>query len=172
VEVDDDHRRARPRVVDELVHELPRRLRDVEEERAEQVHDRDRDAVPRLHDGEPVTGRPRAGVRRADHGLAAREILADPVAAVRVIAERDDVCAGGEQLVRELRRDARAVGDVLAVDDADVGVELRAQGVQPFLDGTPPGDAEDVREKEESQLRMSDAAGRSSIETWFPASFV
>jgi hypothetical protein len=89
-----------------------------------------------------------------------------------VIAERDDVCAGGEQLVRELRRDARAVGDVLAVDDADVGVELRAQGVQPFLDGTPPGDAEDVREKEESQLRMSDAAGRSSIETWFPASFV
>ena len=57
----------------------------------------------------------------------AREVVADAVAAVRVVAERDDVGAGGEQLVGELRRDAGAVGDVLAVDDADVGAELLAQ---------------------------------------------
>jgi hypothetical protein len=44
-----------------------------------------------------------------------------------VIAERDDVGAGPQQAVGELRRDPRAVGDVLAVDDAEVGVELLAQ---------------------------------------------
>ena len=47
----------------------------------------------------------------------------------------------------------------------DVGVELLAQRRQPLLDGAPPGDAEDVCEKEDSQLRTSDAAGRISIET-------
>jgi hypothetical protein len=44
--------------------------------------------------------------------------------------------------------------------------------MQPLLDRAPPGDPEDVGEKEKSQFRTSDAAGRSSIETWFPASFV
>jgi len=44
-----------------------------------------------------------------------------------VIAERDDVCTGGEQPFGELRRDAGAVGDVLAVDDARVDVELLTQ---------------------------------------------
>jgi hypothetical protein len=41
-----------------------------------------------------------------------------------VVAERDHVGAGGEQPVGELAGDARAVGGVLAVDDADVGGEL------------------------------------------------
>jgi hypothetical protein len=89
-----------------------------------------------------------------------------------VVPERHDVRARREQLVGELRRDAGAVGDVLAVHDADVGIELRAQRGQSLLDGASARDAEDVREEEKSQLRMSDAAGRSSIETWFPASFV
>ena len=52
----------------------------------------------------PRPGRPRAGVRRPDHALARGEIVADAVAAVGVVAERDDVGAGGEQLVGELRR--------------------------------------------------------------------
>jgi hypothetical protein len=34
-----------------------------------------------------------------------------------VVAERDRVDAGGEQLVGDLRGDADAAGDVLAVDD-------------------------------------------------------
>jgi hypothetical protein len=37
--------------------------------------------------------------------------------------------------------------------------------VEPLLDGMPSGDAEDVCEKEDSQFRTSDAAGRISIET-------
>jgi len=66
--------------------------------------------------------------------LARREVVADPVAAVRVIAECHDVRAGREQPLGELRRDPGAVGDVLAVDDARVGVELLAQGRETLLD--------------------------------------
>jgi hypothetical protein len=89
-----------------------------------------------------------------------------------VVAERDDVRAGGEQAVGELRGDACAVRGVLAVDDADLGAELLAESRQALLDGAPSRDAEDVGEEEESQLRTSVAAGRSSIVTWLPASFV
>ena len=42
-------------------------------------------------------------LRRPDDALARGEVVADAGAAVRVVAERDDVGAGGEQLVRELR---------------------------------------------------------------------
>jgi hypothetical protein len=90
-----------------------------------------------------------------------------------VVAERDHVRACGEQAVGELGRDARAVGGVLAVDDANVRRELLAQARQLRLDGATAGDAEDVCEEEESQFRTSsDAAGRTSTDTWLPASFV
>jgi hypothetical protein len=89
-----------------------------------------------------------------------------------VVAERHDVGARGEELVRELAGDAGAVGRVLAVDDAEVGAELLAQRRQPFLDGAPPGDAEDVGEEEDPQLRTSDADWRIVTDTWSPASFV
>jgi hypothetical protein len=72
-----------------------------------------------------------------------------------VVPERDDVRAGGEQPVGQLRRDPRPVGDVLAVDDREVGAELLPQPGQPFLDGLPPGGAEDVREEEEPQPSLS-----------------
>ena len=89
-----------------------------------------------------------------------------------MIAECDDVCAVGEQALGELRRDARPVSDVLAVDDAHVDVELLAQTGQASRDRPAPRDAEDVGEEENSQLRTSAAAGRSSTDTWLPASFV
>jgi hypothetical protein len=89
-----------------------------------------------------------------------------------VVSERDHVGTGSKQLVRQLRGDACAVGDVLAVDDAEVGAELVAQAGKAFFDGAPAGDTEDIREEEKSQFRTSVAAGRSSIETWLPASFV
>ena len=89
-----------------------------------------------------------------------------------MVPERDDVGAGGEQLVGELGRDPRAVGDVLPVDDAYVGAELVAQSGQTLVDRAPSRDAEDVGEEEDSQCRTSVAAGRSSTVTWLPASFV
>ena len=82
-----------------------------------------------------------------------------------MVAERDHVGARGEQPVGELAGDARAVGGVLAVDDAYVGGELLAKRRQAFLDGAPPGDAEDVGEEKDLQLRTSDADGRSSTDT-------
>jgi hypothetical protein len=82
-----------------------------------------------------------------------------------VVPERDDVRAGGEELVGELAGDPRAVRDVLAVHDARICGELVAQRRQALFDCAPTRSAEHVREKEESQLRIRDAAGRSSIET-------
>jgi hypothetical protein len=70
-----------------------------------------------------------------------------------VVAERDDVRAGGEQLVGELAGDAGAVGRVLAVDDREVRVVMLAQRRQVLLDGTTARDAEDVREEEDLQGR-------------------
>jgi hypothetical protein len=89
-----------------------------------------------------------------------------------VVAERDRVGARLQQPVGELRRDPDAVGDVLAVDDDDVGRDLVAERRQPFLDGPPPGDADDVGNEEQPQGRLRVVAPRSSIETWFPASCV
>jgi hypothetical protein len=88
------------------------------------------------------------------------------------VAEREHGGAGAQQPVGELRRDPRPVGDVLAVDDADVGFVLLPEAGQSLFDRVAAGDAEDVRQKEKFQFRTSVAAGRSSIETWLPASFV
>src|SRR5205814_8271320 len=89
-----------------------------------------------------------------------------------VVPERDGVGPGCEQLVRELRRDPDAVGDVLAVDDDDVGVELVTQGRQPLLDRSASRHADDVGHEQEFQGSVRVGAPRSSIETWFPASCV
>jgi hypothetical protein len=89
-----------------------------------------------------------------------------------VVAERDDVGAGGEQLVGEFPRDARAVGRVLAVDDAEVGSDVRPQRRQALLDGAPAGDAEDICEEENPQFRTSEADCRTVTDTWLPESFV
>ena len=93
VEVEHDNRRLPASLVDELVDDLPRGDGSVEEECAEHVEHRDLDAVARVDDGEAATRRQRAGVRRTDDTLALCEVVPDPVATVRVIAERDDVRA-------------------------------------------------------------------------------
>jgi hypothetical protein len=89
-----------------------------------------------------------------------------------VVAERDRVGSGREQLVGDLRRDAEPVRGVLAVDDAEVDPELLAQARQPLLDRTTTRAAVDVGDEEELQGMASVAAGCASIETWFPASCV
>jgi hypothetical protein len=68
-----------------------------------------------------------------------------------VVAERDHVRPGGEQLVGQLRGDPRAVRGVLAVDDREVGAVLLSQAREVLLDGAPPCRAEDVREEEDLQ---------------------
>jgi hypothetical protein len=89
-----------------------------------------------------------------------------------MVAECDDVRAGGEQPVGESRRDPSAVRGVLAVEDAEADLELVAQGSQPLLNQPAAGDAEDVADEEDPQGVPSDAAGRTSSSTWLPASWV
>ena len=64
--------------------------------------------------------------RPQDVGLLV-EVRPDLAVAVGVVAERDDVDAGGEQLVGVLGRYADAAGGVLAFDDDEVERVLLAQ---------------------------------------------
>jgi hypothetical protein len=89
-----------------------------------------------------------------------------------VVAERENVGAGSEQPVGEPRRDPRSVGDVLAVDDAEVDVELVAERPEPFLDRAPSRRPEDVGDEKDLQGIESVAAGWSESATWLPASCV
>ena len=67
-----------------------------------------------------------------------------------MIAERDHIDAGCEHLVRELGRDADAVREVLAVEDAEIRVQLVAQRRKALLDGAPAGHTDRVCDEEDS----------------------
>jgi hypothetical protein len=69
-----------------------------------------------------------------------------------VVARRDHVRAGGEELLGELGGQADAVRGVLAVDDAEVDPELVLELGQPVRDGPPAGRPEDVTDEEDLQL--------------------
>jgi hypothetical protein len=92
-----------------------------------------------------TTARPRPGASEPEFaGRITRSLPAR-------YAERDYVRSGGQQLVGELARDARAVSRVLAVDDREVGVVALAQRRQVLLNRATTGDAEDVRQEEDLQ---------------------
>jgi len=172
VEVEDHHRSLGARPLDELVHELERAGGDLEEEPAQELDDGDARAVRRGADGERAPGGEAREVRGPDDAVRLREIGLQLAPRPRVVAEREDVRAGGEQLVRELWRQTAAVGRVLRVDDAEGDVELLAERPEPLLDRAPTRSAEDVREEEDPQGRENVAAGRTTSETWLPASCV
>jgi hypothetical protein len=56
-----------------------------------------------------------------------------------VVAERDHVGAGLEQLVGVLGRDPDAARGVLAVDDHEVGAQLTAEVAEHGPKRAPPG---------------------------------
>jgi hypothetical protein len=85
-----------------------------------------------------------------------------------VVAERDRIGSGGEQPVREPRRDPCAVGHVLAVEDAKAHPELLFQAGQAFLDRLAPGRAEDVGDEEDSYGTEAALALPPSARTGFP----
>ena len=66
-----------------------------------------------------------------------------------MVAERERVRAGGKEAFGESRRDADAVRDVLAVDDAGVDVEALAQVGQQRLDRVAAGATDDVADEQE-----------------------
>jgi hypothetical protein len=89
-----------------------------------------------------------------------------------VVAERDRVGAGGEDLLGELRRESASVGRVLRVDNAGVGFQLLEQPGEPVLERATSRRSEDVGDEEDPQGIASAAAGWTSSDTWFPASCV
>jgi hypothetical protein len=82
-----------------------------------------------------------------------------------VVAERDHICARGEDPVGDPRGDPGAVRGVLSVDDAEVSLELLPQAWQALLDRSAPRDAEDVGDEKNLQGVERAAAGRTSIST-------
>ena len=70
-----------------------------------------------------------------------------------MVAERDRVRPGREQHLGEPRGDSHPVGDVLAVDDADVDLEPLAEARQQALDRVAAGPADDVADEEDAHLR-------------------
>ena len=88
-----------------------------------------------------------------------------------MVPEREHVGARREQPLSEARREADPVRRVLAVDHAEVHVELLAQAAEPLLERASARRPEDVGDEEEVQ-EESVAAGWTSSATWLPASFV
>jgi hypothetical protein len=78
-----------------------------------------------LHDARAVAGLGGQEVRGAQDPVVIVEVADDLGAVVGVVAQRDDVDAGREQLVGDLRRDPEPARYVLAVDDHErVAVRL------------------------------------------------
>ena len=122
--------------------------------------------------------RPRPGALTAKFAglhdaLGGREVGPDLATAPRVIAERDRVGAGRQQILGEARGDPDPVCGVLAVGDADVDLELAAERAQPPLDDVAAGSPDDVPDEENPHLYGRDAgAGCTSIATLSPLSLV
>jgi hypothetical protein len=89
-----------------------------------------------------------------------------------VIAERDHVRAGLEQPRRELRRDPDAVGDVLAVDDAEADAELLPQAGEALRDRAAARRPDNIANEQKFQRTEGTAAGRTDSETLLPLSCV
>ena len=109
--------------------------------------------LPRAQDGEIAAGGGGRIVGRPDDpplGLQDREDLAPPV---DVVAHRDAVDAGGDQLVVDVRRQSRAAGGVLGVGHHQVEVLLGAQPAHGLRADVPAGLAHDVADEEDSHER-------------------
>ena len=78
------------------------------------------------------------------------EVGVDLAMAVGVVAERDHVDPGGEQLVGDLRRDPHAAGGVLAVDDDERRRKALAQRGQQRQQRSPADPADDVADEQDA----------------------
>jgi hypothetical protein len=68
-----------------------------------------------------------------------------------VVAERDHVHAGGEQLVGVLGSDPDPAGRVLPVGDDEVELELLPQAGQQLAQRAPSGGGDDVADEEDGR---------------------
>jgi hypothetical protein len=119
------------------------------------------DARPfrRGNDVSPFPGALEKRFAGPDDAVGAVEVRDDLAAPPDVVAERDRVDAAPRAAVGELRRDAHAVRDVLAVRDAEVDVELVASEAKALLDRLAARRADDVGDEEKPQLAAERRGG-------------
>jgi hypothetical protein len=89
-----------------------------------------------------------------------------------VVSERDRVGARAPEPLCQLGRQPGAVGGVLCVDDAEVGLQLVPKSREAILERPRAGCAEDVGDEEDPYGMAKVAAGWTSMATWLPASCV
>ncbi len=130
-----------------------RRAPGAQEEVAAEVHDAEADAVA-LDDAGPVAGLAAQVVVGPQDLPAPVHVVEDLAPVVGVVAERDDVDAGAEQLVGDLRRDAQAARRVLAVDDDERRVVALAQHRQQVEERPLAEPADDVAHEENGHRRI------------------
>jgi hypothetical protein len=106
-----------------------------------------------LDHARPVTGLAAQEIGRAQDARLGVEVWVDLLAVVGVIAERDRVDPGGEQLVGDLRRDPEAAGDVLGIDDDERRRVALAQQWQAVEQRAPPEPADDVSDEQNARRR-------------------
>ena len=78
----------------------------------------------------------------------------DFLAVPGVVAEREDVGAGGEQGARHLGRQAEAVRGVLGVDHREIDAQPRAQVGQRGGDGVAAGATDHVAQEQDAHLSL------------------
>jgi hypothetical protein len=97
-----------------------------QEEGAQEVEHGDRLAAAGRDDREAAAGRPVAEVGRAQEARACFEEGDQVAMPPDVVACCDNIRAGREELLGQLRRESDPVRCVLSVDNTEVGVELVA----------------------------------------------
>jgi len=134
-----------------------RRAPGAEVEVARQVDDAEAHPVA-LDDRVAVAGLRAQVVGRAqDPGLVV-EVRVDLLAVIGMVAQRDDVDSGAEQLAGDLRRDPEAAGDVLAVDDDERGRVALAQPGEQREQRPAPEAADEIADEENGRGRIGHAA--------------
>lgn len=134
VEIHDDYRRLLAHLLHGCEADGERAVDRCHEGASLQAQDADALAFFRLAD---VDARPRNSlgvIVRAQEARLPRQIGDDRLFVPDVVAGGEDVDAGSQQLVRDLRRDAEACGGVFDVGDAEVDVVVPEDPRQLFLD--------------------------------------
>jgi len=104
-----------------------------------------------LHDAPSAAGLGAQVVGRAHDALLLVEVVVDLPPVVGVVAQRDRVDAGAEQLVGDLRGDAEAAGHVLAVDDDERRAVALAQPRQQREQRPATEPADEVADEEDGR---------------------
>ena len=123
----------------------------------------DRHAVAGLHDGPIAADRFGRQVGRLDDVRLAFEHRVDFLAAIDVIAERDGVDAGADQLAIDGGREAGAAGGVLGVGDDEVELVLGDEAGDGAADDVAARFADDVADEEECARVIARVVRRAEL---------